>query len=488
MGEGRELGETHKMELDETREMKVGETYKTKVGETHKTETESVVRDPLEERIARLTPDDLKKALRVFREKISSEYAAYLNSCVHCGLCAESCHYYMADGEIESIPAHKLNLVTRVFKKYFTSAGKTIPWWVGAKEFDHETVREWVDSLFGRCSLCGRCSLNCSIGLNIPYLIRAARSAMASLDLVPPGLQSTVNTAIQKGNNMGIPKEEWIETVRWLEGELRSEVGDSKAKLPLDQNGAKLLYTVNPREPMFFPLSIAAVGKIFYAAGESWTFSSEYYDVTNYGLYNGDDEAAATISDRLVRSMEELGCKTLVVAECGHGFNSNRWEGPEWLGKKYGFEVKSILEIVADYVRQGRIKLDPSRNPDVVTLHDPCNLVRLGGIVEEQRYILKRSAANFVEMTPNREKNFCCGGGGGQLAMTNFAERRLKAGKVKADQIRTTGAKVVVAPCHNCIDQLMELNKHYKLGVEIKTVCEVVANALVIGGGGERAS
>ena len=443
---------------------------------------EQPAQDPLEERITRLAPEDLRKALGVFREKITSEYAAYLNSCVHCGLCAESCHYYVAEGNIESIPAHKLNLVTSVFKRYFTFAGRAIPWLVGAKELDQDTMRQWVDSLFGRCSLCGRCSTNCSIGLNILYLIRAARSAMVSIDLVPPGLQSTVNTAIQKGNNMGIPKEEWIETVQWLEGELRNETGDSKTTLPLDQKGARLLYTVNPREPMFFPLSIAAVGKIFYAAGESWTFSSENYDVTNYGLYNGDDEAAAIISDRLVQAMEELGCETLVLAECGHGFNSNRWEAPEWLKKKYGFEVKSVLEIVADYIRKGRIKLNPSLNPSLITLHDPCNLVRLGGIVEEQRYILKHAAADFVEMTPNREKNFCCGGGGGQLAMTNFAERRIKAGRVKAEQIQKTGAKLVVAPCHNCIDQLMELNKHYKLGIDIKTVCEVVANALVMEG------
>jgi len=279
---------------------------------------------------------------------------------------------------------------------------------------------------------------------------------------------------------MGIPREDWIETVEWLEEELQSEVGDKNARLPLDLKGARLFYTVNPREPMFFPLSISAVGKIFYAAGESWTFSSDNYDVTNYGLYSGDDEAAGVMSDRLVKSMKNLGCKTLVLAECGHGFNSNRWEAPEWLSKKYNFEVKSILEIVADYILQGRIKLDPSLNPDPVTLHDPCNLVRLGGIVEEQRFILKHALTQFIEMTPNREKNFCCGGGGGQLAMTRFSKRRLEAGRVKADQIRDTGAKVVAAPCHNCIDQLMELNKHYKLGVKIKTVCEIVADALVI--------
>jgi len=87
--------------------------------------------------------------------------------------------------------------------------------------------------------------------------------------------------------------------------------------------------------------------------------------------------------------------------------------------------------------------------------------------------------ARVVEMTPNREQNFCCGGGGGQLSMTRFAPRRLAAGRVKADQIRATGAAVVATPCHNCVDQLTELSRHYKLGVEVKTICELVAAALV---------
>ena len=144
------------------------------------------------------------------------------------------------------------------------------------------------------------------------------------------------------------------------------------------------------------------------------------------------------------------------------------------------FEVKSIIQVIGDYIRKKRIRLDPSRNPKVVTLHDPCNLVRLGGLIEEQRFVLRQAVTHFVEMTPNREKNYCCGGGGGQLAMTRFAERRIASGKIKADQGIQTGAEVVVTPCHNCIDQFMELNKHYKLGVEIKTISEIVADALVI--------
>jgi len=438
------------------------------------------IKDVLEEKIIQLKPEDLKKALQVFREKLNQEHAAYLNSCVHCGLCADSCHYYLTHENVQSLPAYKLSLVQGIFKKYFSFVGKNIPGWTGAKEFNQAMVREWVDSFFGRCTLCGRCSLNCSLGINIHYLIRTARSALAAIDIVPPGLQSTADTALEKGNNMGIPKKDWIETVEWLEEELQDEVGDKQARLPMDQKGARLFYAINPREPMFFPLSILAVGKILYAAGESWTFSSNNYDVTNYGYFSGNDEAAAIMSGRLVRSMKKLDCKTLVLAECGHGFNAARWEAPEWLSKKHDFEVKSILEIVADNIRQDRIKLDPSLNPNPVTLHDPCNLVRLGGIVEEQRLILKNAVSHFIEMSPNREKNFCCGGGGGQLAMTRFSQRRLKAGQIKADQIRKTGAKIVAAPCHNCIDQLMELNKHYKLGVEAKTICEIAADALII--------
>lgn len=437
-------------------------------------------KDPLEERLKNLKHEDFNKALQLFQEKIHHEYAAYLNSCIRCGLCADSCHYYLTDKDMKSLPVYKLSLVSKVFKKYFSFIGKRAPRWIDAKDFNHSMVREWVDSLFGRCTLCARCTLNCTMGINIPYLIRVARGVLAAIDLVPPGLQSTIDTAIKTGNNMGIPKDDWIETVEWLEEELKAEVDDPHARLPVDEKGAKILYTVNPREPMFFPLSILAAGKIFYAAGERWTFSSENYDVTNYGLYSGDDEASGAMSERLLISLKKLDCKTLVLAECGHGFNSNRWEAPEWLSQKYGLGVKSILQVVADYIQEARIRLDPHRIQKIITLHDPCNLVRLGGIVEEQRYILKHAAANFVEMTPNREKNFCCAGGGGQLAMTRFAERRLEAGRVKADQIRKTGAKIVVAPCHNCIDQLMELNKHYKLGVEIKTVCEVAADALVL--------
>ena len=103
----------------------------------------------------------------------------------------------------------------------------------------------------------------CPDQVNIPYLIRAARGALSAIGLVPPELQSTVDTALEKGNNMGIPKVDWVETAEWLEDELKKELDDPQARLPVDEKGAKLFYAINPREAMFFPLSILAAGKIF---------------------------------------------------------------------------------------------------------------------------------------------------------------------------------------------------------------------------------
>ena len=344
-------------------------------------------KDFFKEKMKNLKHEDFKKSLNEFLNRIN-EYSAFLNSCVHCGLCANSCHYYLSEKEFKSVPAYKLNLILKIFKKYF-SIGKKAPKWIDAEEFDEEMTQEWIDSLFGRCTLCGRCVINCAMGINIPYLIRIARGALATIGLTPPGLQSSLNTALEKGNNMGISRNDFIETIKWLEEELKQEINNSKVELPIDRKGARYLHIINPREVMFFPMSILAVGKIFYITGESWTLSSTGFDVTNYGFFNGDDEVSSILSKRLVNSLRKLKCEAMVLSECGHGFNSNRWEAPEWLKEKYDFEVKSILEIIANYIKNERIKLNPFLNQKLVTLHDPCNLVRLGGVIEEQRYILK---------------------------------------------------------------------------------------------------
>ncbi|MFN8176793.1 MAG: (Fe-S)-binding protein [bacterium] len=433
----------------------------------------------LETRLSQLTPEDLERGLAAFRSHLRSADVAALQTCVRCGLCAESCHYYRADGEIESTPAHKLGLVASVYRRHFTPAGRILPALVGARPFDSSMARAWIEAVWGRCSTCGRCSLNCTTGIHVAAVLRAARAALTEIGLVPADLQAVVATSLRSGNNMGITREDWLDTVQWIEEELQQATGDPAARIPVDEAGARVLFTVNPREPKFYPLSLLASATVFHAAGEDWTVASEGWDLTNYGLFTASRRDGGAIAEALLRSAERLGCRVLVIGECGHGFAAARWEAAEWLGRRHGVEIRSVLELMEDYFREGRLSVDPDRHPEAVTLHDPCNLVRMGGIVEPQRSILRRAARNFVEMTPNRAENFCCGGGGGQLSMSAFRAKRVQAGGIKAEQIRRTGAKTVVAPCHNCIDQLMELDREYELGVSVKTVAEMVADALV---------
>ncbi|MDR4987403.1 MAG: (Fe-S)-binding protein [Bacteroidales bacterium] len=420
----------------------------------------------------------IQAGLEVLQALQDSKLITHLNSCVHCGLCAESCLYYIATGNEDLIPARKVDLVTSIYKRYCTLTGKIAPKLVNARDLDDDTISEMVDLLYGACTLCGRCVKHCSIGVDIEYVIRAGREMLARMDYVPASLQATVDAALESGNNMSISEEDFLDTIEWMEEELQDEVDDTNARIPVNESGKDVLYTLNPREPKFFPLSIAAMAKVFYAAKESWSLSTNMYDVTNYAYFSGKPEHAEIIAGRMHDEMKKMNAKRLVLAECGHGIRANRWEGPNYIQKNFP-ETLTSIELIADYIREGRIKTDKNRLEETVTLHDPCNLVRSGGIVGQQRYILEHTVKNFTEMTPHGIDNFCCGGGGGQLAMGEYNERRLKIAEIKADQIRKTGARIVVAPCHNCVDQLSQINVTYKLNVRIKTMAEIVADALV---------
>ena len=419
-------------------------------------------------------------ALEVLCTRLDARTAAFLEACVRCNLCAESCHVYLADRESASTPAAKVQQVARLYRRYHTWSGRVLPWLTGARELDEADLDALKDAAFGRCTMCGRCTLNCAVGLDPTAVMGLARAMLVAAGKVPEGITANVTAALETGNSMRIPADEVRETIAWLEADLRESTGDATITLPLDQPGKRVLYALNPREIKFFPLSIQAAGLIFHAARESWTLTSADFDITNYAYFACDRATAGKISARVLERAHSLGVETLVVAECGHGYRSLRWEAPEYLQRTYPFEILSFVELLERYVAGGRITLNATRNRDRVTLHDPCNLVRNGGVIEPQRTVLRRAAWDFVEMTPNREHNYCCGGGGGMLAASEYAARRVAAGRLKAEQIRRTGAKVVVTPCHNCMDQLLELSKRYELGVEIRTLAEVVADALVV--------
>jgi Fe-S oxidoreductase len=202
--------------------------------------------------------------------------------------------------------------------------------------------------------------------------------------------------------------------------------------------------------------------------------------MTNFGLFSGDDELGGAVARRLFEKVIELRGKKLVLSECGHGYRSTRCEGPNWAGMDVPFEMESSVMTMLRYIKDGKIKIDRTKNNLPVTFHDSCNNARSCGFFEEPRELLNLVATDFREMYPNRAENYCCSGGGGAMSMSEYTPLRLKAAKVKADQLKATGAKVVVTTCHNCVDALTDLIRHYKLGMKVAQLVNLVSSALVI--------
>ena len=330
------------------------------------------------------------------------------------------------------------------------------------------------------CTLCNRCTFDCPMGIRMDEVVRAVRAVQAERGETPSVLQDGVESALETGNVSMIPKDEFVDTVEWLEEELQDDLEDESFSFPIDQKGAKYVFLPNPREINIIPMHFMGNARILHALGESWTAGSELSDVTNWGYFVGDPEATRKIALRVTEAVEALEAETLVLTECGHGFKVYARDLEQWIGRKPGFKVVSILELIAQGIREGRLRMDPEQNPELVTYHDPCNLGRKGGIFEAPREILRATVKEFVEMWPNGMAGLCCGGGGGADRVPELAQLRFEAGQAKVDQILRTEAKVVATGCLSCMSTLHELKKHHKLDVEITTVAALASKALVL--------
>ncbi|MBC8871130.1 MAG: response regulator [Planctomycetes bacterium] len=423
-----------------------------------------------------------QKVLERMGKKLNRQIAGSMVACVHCGMCTDSCHYVLANPDDPTYaPAYKGDKIRKLFKRHFDWTGRVLPWWVKAGSvFTDEELEELKDTVFGKCTNCRRCSMNCPMGVDLATFNRMARGLLVSVGVMPEGVSVVSKDQWELGNQMGVLKEDYLETLEWMEEELQDDLDDPNIKIPVDETDCEVVYSINPREVKYDPRSIADAAKIFHFAGESWTMPSECWDMTNFGLFSGDDDLGGSVARRLYEKAEDLRGKKLVISECGHGYRSTRCEGPNWGQYDVPFEMESSVLTMLRYVKEGRIKVDKTRNTEPMTFHDSCNNARSCGLTEEPRELLNLVATDFREMYPNRAENYCCTGGGGAMSMSEYTPRRLKSAKIKADQLKATGAKVVVTSCHNCVDGLADLIRHYELDMEVTQLVNLVAKALVV--------
>jgi Fe-S oxidoreductase len=413
----------------------------------------------------------VESALQTFEKQLNRPLIAALEACARCGLCAEACHYYAAEPRPEHVPAARGEALRRAYRAEHDWLSRVFPQFTHAEKLSEESLARLSEMAFSQCTLCRRCTFNCPLGVDTPLLMRTVRAMAGAAGAAPELLVMLADAAIEKGRDPSFYREMFVEQMAELEGELRARTGDPAARISVQRPGAKVLYVALSGVHTILPPAI-----IFTAAREDWTLS--LFEASNYGVFLADVPRAKEIAARIVNEAKALGVEEVVLAECGHAYAALRWEAPNWFGETFPFKVVSLIEKLDQYIAEGRLQLDPSVNTELITYHDSCNMARTGGVIEEPRRVLRAVASHFVEMTPNRAEAYCCGGGGGLVALPEYAERRLAAGRPKAEQIRRTGARVVVAACENCRLQIGELNEHYGLDVQISALADLVVKAI----------
>ncbi|MHC4777387.1 MAG: (Fe-S)-binding protein [Planctomycetota bacterium] len=412
----------------------------------------------------------------------------YMEICARCGTCATVCPIYAGKADKKYNPVERSDLIRSIFKKHCTTTGKLLGGLAGARDYREGELEEWAESFYS-CTGCRRCATYCPMGIDNSVITRKGRAILDSVGLTPERLKKVIGISLETGNTDNASPKAFKAAIEFLEEEMEEEHG-VEIKIPVDVVGADYFYVPASGDVLVNIEATMGIAKIFYVLGmqDKWTMSSHYFDGANYGLFTGNDEEMKADNKAYIDEAIRLKSKYYFAGECGHAYRIIKkiMEPAKWWGD-LPFEIINCMDWTADIIKAGKLQFDKSKNPDPVTMHDPCNFSRSCGIYESPRTIMKASCQDFREMYPNRSENWCCGGGGGLSAMDDIHEFRMDvSGVKKLEQIRATGAKYVAAPCSNCKRQLGQLmdNAKEKYGIDIAVggVHDMLSRAILING------
>jgi Fe-S oxidoreductase len=401
----------------------------------------------------------------------------YAKISARCGRCAVSCQVYQASNDARDVPCYRTNLLLDVYKEYFSGNGYWVSRPISGNALSNKKIDEMAE-LFYRCTACRRCTLNCPLGIDHGLIAHLGRYVLSEAGIAPKGLVVSVREQLEgvTGNTSAIPLPALLDNIEFLQEELRDMKGEL-VSFPVDQEGAEYIFFPAVSDYLMEADTLMGNAAALQAAGISWTIGSKYYDGINYGLFY-NDWVLERIIQKLVDEAHRLQAKKILIGECGHAARSARQFVPAFANGR-SLPVVSILELTWKAVEEGRLQLKKDVVTERVTYHDPCNIARSNWIVDQPRKLLRSFVNDFVEMQPHGKENYCCGGGGGLVSLDEIYDFRMQvAGKVKAEQIRASGAQIVATPCANCKKQLRELIDYYKLPVQIVGVHDLVLRAI----------
>ena len=386
--------------------------------------------------------EKLEKGLAVLRKEVDSRVEAFFSSCVKCGICAEACLFYTETGDPRYTPIYKTEPLRKLWQREYSFWGRLASRLGISEPMTEADLADWEELVYDGCSMCGRCSMVCPVGVDISMVIFKVKHGLAMAGFSPEGLVGATQRAVEIGSPMGV-------TLKTVQAMIRHAEEETGLKIPVDVEGADYMALLSSNEIALYPEYLNSLAQIFDHAGVSWTLSSVAFEATNSGLQIGNKAIAGQLVERVVKGAELLKVKNVISPECGHAYTALRWEGPNFIGRAYPFRVVHILELLDELRAAGRLKTTGMES-ERLTFHDPCSIVRRGGVEAQPRNLLRQVAENFVEMQDHGSMNWCCGGGGGVSSNERAEEVKLTAFNRKKSQIEGIGVDTVVTACSNC--------------------------------------
>jgi len=411
----------------------------------------------------------LDRAMHSFLRDFGANNAVYLESCVHCGQCAEACQYYVQTGDPKYTPIWKIEPFKQAYKREMGPLSPIYRLLGLKKRVTAAELAEWQELIYDSCTMCGRCTLVCPMGIDIASLVGSVRHGMEAAGLVPHDLKVTMDRAKTEGSPLGATPKVLKERLAWMADEHQVEI-------PLDLDKADILVTISSIEIMKYPQSIAALAKVMRHVKASWTFRSDGYEATNFGMLGGDRVGQRQATMKLIEAAIKVGAKVVILPECGHAYQALRWQGANVYGKPLPFKVLNISEYLAEKIAEGKLHLKTDTRS--VTFHDPCQVARRGGAIAAPREVLHALGVDLREMKDTGAFNWCCGGGGGVVTIKRADPLRYRVFQIKMRQVDDTGAELLVSTCSNCRQTFDDGQAHFHWDKAAHSLLELVADNL----------
>jgi Fe-S oxidoreductase len=429
----------------------------------------------------------------------------FMDICVRCGACADKCHFFIGSGDPKNMPVLRAELLRSVYRKEFTMAGKIMGKMVGARELTVDVLKEWF-YYFYQCTECRRCSIFCPYGIDTAEITIIARELMNLIGVNIEWITTPVSNCFRTGNHLGVQPHGFKDSIDFAVDELEELTG-VRVEAPINKKGAEILFVAPSADYFASPHYYTLLGylALFHEVGLDYTWSAYASEGGNFGLFHSH-EMMKRLNAKIYAEARRLGVKWVLGGECGHMWRvvnqyMDTLNGPaDFLeepvspitGTKFenakATRMVHIMEFTSDLIRNGKIKLDKSRNDHWhATFHDSCNPARAMGLIEEPRYVIKSCMNNFTEMPENtiKEQTFCCGSGAG-LGTDENLEMRLRGGFPRANACKyvhdTNGVNILLCICAIDKATLPPLLEYWVPGVEVGGIHEMLGNALIMKG------